>query len=903
MGEESVNINYKDAWKRLIDFLSRRDVQLAIVGILLLIVLFWSSSIRTSNLPLLKDQTTGEYIPVALDPFYFLRMAETIQENGGSLPTYDSLRQPFDVGWTSEILPDTIYFLHKVLNVFGEYSIQYVDVIIPVVFFVIGLIAFFILVFILTRSKLVAIISSLFLAFIPSYLYRSMAGFSDHESIGMAVFFISLIVLTISFKTLEKYGNKKSDFKRVLIESSMLGIMTTIMIVSWGGIAIFLLMIIPLAFFMLWVLYREHLSDYKKALIPIAYVIWIITGVIFGLLTRYGVEGIYRWFTTGMGGTIVLFVLGFLLVDVVANTKLRKKISFVRWRNPFISAIVAVILGAIILSFMGTNVFDLIIDFFSRLIHPFGTERVGLTVAENKQPFLKDWTSNIGPRFFWLFLLGVFFMGVRISKYVKNKFHRKGFIISWLIFIGGLTFSRISSDSILNGTNFFSKLIYFGSIILFGGYLLYLYLKDEIEPIDSRWIILFSLLVPMLIGARGAIRLFFVITPITCVGASYGFYFVSRKFFKTKEDNKKLFWGIASIIVLLLLMFSLNSFVKTTAQQAKYTGPSASIQWQKAMEWVRDNTQANATFLHWWDYGYWVQYLGKRATLADGGRFQGSFRDHLIGRYFLTNPEVDSALSFMKSNEVTHILIDPTDIGKYSAYSSIGSDLSGSDRYTLIPSFVLNPSQTRETNDSTITIYQGGSAVDQDIVYDLDGKDVFLPSGRAALIGILIETSSSGNEIYQPEGVFYYQDQQIRIPLKQVYFNGELHTFTEGLDSAIIILPAVASTAQGQYIENMGAVMYLSSKTKDSLFSQMYLMDDPSNKFPTISLVHSEPDPLIESIQNQGATIGDFLFYQGQIKGPIKIWEVDYPENIIFHEEFLRFSGEYAGFDNLKFKE
>jgi len=34
---------------------------------------------------------------------------------------------------------------------------------------------------------------------------------------------------------------------------------------------------------------------------------------------------------------------------------------------------------------------------------------------------------------------------------------------------------------------------------------------------------------------------------------------------------------------------------------------------------IKDNTNEDGIFAHWWDYGYWVQTLGKRATIADGG--------------------------------------------------------------------------------------------------------------------------------------------------------------------------------------------------------------------------------------------------------------------------------------------
>jgi len=54
----------------------------------------------------------------------------------------------------------------------------------------------------------------------------------------------------------------------------------------------------------------------------------------------------------------------------------------------------------------------------------------------------------------------------------------------------------------------------------------------------------------------------------------------------------------------------------------------------------------------------------------------------------------------------------------------------------------------------------------------------------------------------------------------------------------------------------------------------------------------------VKSIRSQGANFGDFVYFNG-FRGPIRIWEVDYPENIVAREEFTRLSGEYAVFDNL----
>jgi len=65
-----------------------------------------------------------------------------------------------------------------------------------------GLIVFFFLILSLTNSKSVALLSSGLLAIIPPYLYRTMAGFADHEAIGMFAFFSVLLFSSLNFKYL-----------------------------------------------------------------------------------------------------------------------------------------------------------------------------------------------------------------------------------------------------------------------------------------------------------------------------------------------------------------------------------------------------------------------------------------------------------------------------------------------------------------------------------------------------------------------------------------------------------------------------------------------------------------------------------------------------------------------------
>ncbi len=167
---------------------------------------------------------------------------------------------------------------------------------------------------------------------------------------------------------------------------------------------------------------------------------------------------------------------------------------------------------------------------------------------------------------------------------------------------------------------------------------------------------------------------------------------------------------------------------------------------------------------------------------------------------------------------------------------------------------------------------------------------------------MILETLEEENLISfkQPKGVFVYNNQQIRIPLRYVYFNNELIDFENGLDVVIKIIPKISQAGGGIQIDNLGTAIYLSPKVSKGLFAQLYLLNDAFKNYPTVTIAHAESDPTIKGLNNQGADLEEFVFFNG-FRGPIKIWKVDYPSNTLAKEEFLRTSGDYAEFDDLEF--
>jgi asparagine N-glycosylation enzyme membrane subunit Stt3 len=891
----------KEGSKKVFEFLKQKKVLTTITVILLILIIGLTAAIRTNNISILKDATTGEYLTADLDAFYFLRLAEILDVNG-SYSGYDTMRYPsLQLPFSNELLPYALVFLYKVLGPISEnITLRYVDVIYPVIFFILGMIVFFFLVLKLTKSKIAALISSFFLAIIPAYLFRTMAGVSDHEPIGMFAFFLALLAFTISMEQIEK----KNSWKLSILLGIITGFFTVFNIAAWSGVSTFTLLIIPLAVFILWITNKDRKEEGKNNFNEyiLFYAFWIISFISLGFIFSYPISAILGLIIS-LKGIIIPIILAFLIIDYILLHLKNNKLKEIGKKRIIISLILTIIVLVLMSLIFQQHLGFSISNIISTILRPFGGGRTGSTVAENALPYTTDIISQIaistvGKVMFWLFFVGALIVGIDFAKGIEKKKNKITFIFFWILMVFCILFHRYSTVSVFNGDSFISKFFYIGSIILFIGNFIWIYFKDKITTKSENIIILLFTFFMILAGIS-AVRLIFILTPVVCFISAYALVKIYEYAKNSKEEVVKMIFYIVLIAVIILLIFTSVNYIKTIKVQSAQIGSSANLQWQYAMKWVRENTLPGEIFVHWWDYGYWVQYMGERPTVTDGGHGNG-YWDHLTGRYLLTTPDPNSALSFMKTQNVSYLLIDPSDIGKYSAYSSIGSDDTGEDRYSFIPTMLSSSSQIQETKNGTIRIYNGGYSLDGDIVYEQEGaEDIFLPVQSAYLGGIIVQEEN--NKFEQPIAAYMYNGNQINIPMRYLYYNGTLYDFKNGTNSGIYIIPQITQTNDGLQMNEKGALMYFSSKIVDSLFVQLYLMNDPLNKYEGINLAHSEPDPLETSIEMySGKKINEF-FYFGGIIGPLKIWEINPSENILVREEFAMTSGEYAGLDNLTF--
>ena len=858
-----------------------------IVYIILAFIVLIAVKIRTRNLDKLRDVTTGTWtLGPDLDPFLFLRWAEYIVEHG-KLYAIDTMRYvPLGFKTTGELLlhPYMMAWFHKIAVFFGSESVTHSAVLYPVFMFALTVIAFFLFAreasisMGKTKSNIIALIASLFLSIVPALLPRTIAGIPEKESAAFLFMFLAFYFFL--------YAWRSESFSLRIISAVLAGLFTGSMALIWGGYSYVFLTLMVSVF----VAFLAGGVDKNKFL---TYMAWIFSSLLFmwSFSPRYPIVSLLS-----RGISVVAFILIFHFV--IWETKLKRyfeseKMS--KMPRTFISICVSILILAIIASvaFGPGYLINRVSSNVHEIINP-GSTRFVQTVAENKSPFFKEWIGSFGPFvknipvFFWLFFIGSIYMFYNILSMLAKK-ERFYLTAAYIFLLSAICFNKYASDSRLNGTNNLSLAFYAFGLIIFVGSCCFYYYKyhkkkemDKLKGIDMGLVTTLALFLLTLVSLRGGIRLVMVLTPSISIVVAYLAVGSVSYAMKKKNETTKIFAFAIAALVVIATVFSGWQFYKQVNEEAAFYGPSGyTQQWQRAMAWVRENTPQSAVFGHWWDYGYWLQSIGKRATMLDGGNSQG-YWNHMMGRYGLTGTNKRESLEFLYAHNVTHFLIDSTDIGKYAAYSSIGSD-ANHDRLSWINVFARDNNQVRETKNGSVLVFSGGTSLDEDIIYKENETQIFIPRGSGGLGAIIVELDSDGKIIQRPIGIYVYQNNQYPIPLRYAFSRGEFYDFGSGLEAGLFLMPRAIQSEQGLNIERDGALLYLSKRTVKSQLARLYLYKEND---PNFKLVHNEDDALVSFIKSQNSDIEDIIFFDG-VRGPIRIWELNYPTDIELNEKYL----------------
>ena len=132
--------------------------------------------------------------------------------------------------------------------------------------------------------------------------------------------------------------------------------------------------------------------------------------------------------------------------------------------------------------------------------------------------------------------------------------------------------------------------------------------------------------------------------------SSIGLAVLSKEFFLKKIKSYKNFliqlsYATGILILLLIpLTFPEDSNILTISKNPPTIlngGTAFSIStndWLDSMEWIKNNTSEDAVVAAWWDYGYWIQTKGERASLADNSTIDSDTIKKIAG-IFLNSPD------------------------------------------------------------------------------------------------------------------------------------------------------------------------------------------------------------------------------------------------------------------------
>ncbi|HII16065.1 MAG TPA: hypothetical protein HA362_07170, partial [Nanoarchaeota archaeon] len=209
--------------EEIVAFLKKKKAWL--VYVIMIAIAWFGYYIRTRNIPLLG----GKWLP-DVDSYAFLRYAEYIAAHG-QLMANDVLRYyPFGFDPRNEfgLLSYVIAYIYKILHAFNP-NATVVDgaILYPALSFFVAAIFFFLFVKKMFNYK-AAIVATAFLAVVPAFLYRTMAGVSDKEALAVAFFFAALYFYTAAMKS-----ERPTDY---IVYALMAGLATGLTGAVWGGV-------------------------------------------------------------------------------------------------------------------------------------------------------------------------------------------------------------------------------------------------------------------------------------------------------------------------------------------------------------------------------------------------------------------------------------------------------------------------------------------------------------------------------------------------------------------------------------------------------------------------------------------------------------------------------------------
>ena len=443
-------------------------------------------------------------------------------------------------------------------------------------------------------------------------------------------------------------GIKSKNNKVVIPKLITAGIFIIFGLSAWGGDQFF---IIPIGIFLLTLPFLR--TDHK-------FLIWAIPlFTISTLITSLAFERLGTNFITGLGGLSLIVPTIFIISCIILQLKSSKNSK--NRNGLFLLAAILIIGSSVIILNDDLQLLSLPTHRYLNAVNPFLTTTDPLVDSVSEHA-----TTTLSQSFLFHSVL-MLFAGIGIWLILRNSNFIKNDMISFSLIIGLLG-------------------VYVSSAFV------------RLEVFASIAIIIFS---------------------------SLGLSILTKEFFSMKIETGKFknsFLKIPFVIGLIILLtiplvfpitaniFSISDNPPTIMNGGTTYSISTS-DWRDTLEWIKNNTPEDAVIGAWWDYGYWIQTKGERATLADNS----TVIDHII-------------------KKIASIFTSSSDNG-WNTLREMEAD------YFLI--FVAGQRLTVDYNDQPMYILQGGG--------DESKKYWFMKIAEEPLDKFLHSDSMSGTDYFWNE--------------------------------------------------------------------------------------------------------------------------------------------------------
>jgi dolichyl-diphosphooligosaccharide--protein glycosyltransferase len=238
-------------------------------------------------------------------------------------------------------------------------------------------------------------------------------------------------------------------------------------------------------------------------------------------------------------------------------------------------------------------------------------------------------------------------------------------------------YESVAENHVVSWSTLFNN---YGIILALGVFGTYLSVKNTNEK--NLYAILFFLTSLYFAGVMS--RLSQILTAPASLMGGFGLVQAVSPFLKVQTPltgraarRRKQIFGVSRPLILVFIGFlilamipSVFTAIQAADQPTQLASSSISIKiegeypkdWPEALEWMKDNIEDDEIVCSWWDYGYWIEAMAGKTTMADGAT-QTTQQIANIGEIMMSPP--NESIKILERYGADYIVVffshDPSD--------------------------------------------------------------------------------------------------------------------------------------------------------------------------------------------------------------------------------------------------